>query len=103
MPVDKTQNLDALAKALVEAARNLRTARLDVDRIANASGALTAAVEAIGERAASSAENHDSQDVRPVLAPMRLLAEELAENSRKVDTVLKKLGEDLLRAAQTIG
>jgi hypothetical protein len=104
--VEKTQNLDALANALVEAARNLRTAKLDTERIKDAARQVDAAMAIIDPIVAEpglSTNNHVDQDVRRALAPIGVLAEELAENSEKVSAVLQKLGEDLLRAAQTLG
>jgi hypothetical protein len=103
-----TQNL-ALAQALVEAARNLRTAKLDTERIKDAARKVETAIAAIADmdpmvdRPAPATNSHVDEDVRRALAPLGVLSEELAENAGKVDAVLKKLGEDLLRAAQTLG
>jgi gamma-glutamyl phosphate reductase len=104
--MERTHNLDALAKALVEAARNLRTAKLDSERIKAAAAELDAATavkDPVVAQLGSTNNKPKDQDVSPALAPIGVLAKELADNAVRLNASLQKLGEDLLRAAETLG
>jgi hypothetical protein len=101
--MERTHSLDALANALVEAARNLRaaTAKLDSQRVNEAAQELDAAIAAITEDA--TADSHMDADARRAIGRIGVLAGEVAHNIENVNAILQKLGEDLLRAAQTLG
>jgi hypothetical protein len=104
--MERTHSLGALANALVEAARNLRTAKLDTERIKAAAGELDAALatkEPASGQLGSTNNKPADQDASRAHAPVEALAKELADNSVKVSAALQKLGEDLLRAAETLG
>ncbi|HSS60635.1 MAG TPA: hypothetical protein VLK30_04155 [Candidatus Limnocylindrales bacterium] len=103
--MDRSTNADELAKALVEAARNLRTttARLDSGRVREAARDAEAAIAVI-LNAPMSSVNHDmGPDVRRALEPLGVAVDQLATNVEGINGILQKLGEDLLRAAQTLG
>jgi hypothetical protein len=103
--MERTHSLGALANALVEAARNLRTARLDTERIKAAAGELDAALASKAPAAAQlgSTNNKPDWEAGRAQPQIEVLAKELADNSVKVSAALQKLGEDLLRAAEALG
>lgn len=103
--MERTHSLGALANALVEAARNLRTAKLDTEGIKAAASDLDAALahKDQAEAEVGSTNNQPAdQDMSRAVTQIEALAKELADNSVKVSAALQKLGEDLLRAAETL-